>query len=91
MSIQSLLSTSDFQDHVSFGLVAARRTRDILDDARHILAFELLCACQVADYRGIDKLGSATRIHYDIVREHVPHLDHDELVTDHIQKNCFYV
>jgi histidine ammonia-lyase len=30
MSIQSLPSTGDFQDHVSFGFVAARRTRDIL-------------------------------------------------------------
>ncbi len=86
MSIQSLPSTGDFQDHVSFGLVAARRTRDILDNARHILAFELLCACQAADFRGIDKLSSATRKLYDIVRQHVPYLDHDEPLTDHIEK-----
>ena len=86
MSIQSLPSTGDFQDHVSFGLVAARRTRDILDNARHILAFELLCACQAADFRGIDKLSSATRKLYDIVRKYVPYLDHDEPLTDHIEK-----
>ena len=86
MSIQSLPSTGDFQDHVSFGLVAARRTRDILDNARHILAFELICACQAADLRGIDQLSSATRKLYDVVREHVPYLDHDEPLTDHIEK-----
>jgi len=86
MSIQSLPSTGDFQDHVSFGLVAARRTRDILDNARHILAFELLYAFQAADFRGIDKLSSATRKLYDIVRQHVPYLDHDEPLTDHIEK-----
>jgi len=85
MSIQSLPSTGDFQDHVSFGLVAARRTRDILDNARHILAFELICACQAADLRGVDQLSSATRRLYDMVRERVPYLDHDEPLTDHIE------
>jgi phenylalanine aminomutase (D-beta-phenylalanine forming) len=86
MSIQSLPSTGDFQDHVSFGLVAARRTRDILDNARHILAFELICACQAADIRGVDQLSSATRKLHKMVRKHVPYLDHDEPLTDHIEK-----
>jgi histidine ammonia-lyase len=85
MSIQSLPSTGDFQDHVSFGLVAARRTRDILDNARHILAFELICACQAADIRGVGQLSSATRKLHDIVRKHVPYLDHDVPLTDHIE------
>jgi len=85
MSIQSLPSTGDFQDHVSFGLVAARRTRDILDNARHILAFELICACQAADLRGVDQLSSGTRRLYDLVRCKVPYLDHDEPLTDHIE------
>ncbi|MDH3429498.1 MAG: aromatic amino acid ammonia-lyase [Gammaproteobacteria bacterium] len=85
MSIQSLPSTGDFQDHVSFGLVAARRTRDILDNARHILAFELICACQAADIRGVDQLCAATRKLHGMVRKHVPYLDHDEPLTDHIE------
>ncbi|MFQ5548200.1 MAG: histidine ammonia-lyase [Woeseia sp.] len=85
MSIQTLPSTGDFQDHVSFGLVAARRTRDILDNARHILAYELICTCQAADLRGVDQLSSATRKLYDMVRETVPYLDHDEPLTDHIE------
>jgi len=85
MSIQTLPSTGDFQDHVSFGMVAARRTRDILDNARHILAYELMCVCQAADLRGIDQLSSATRALYEMVREHVPYLDHDEPLTDHLE------
>jgi histidine ammonia-lyase len=85
MSIQTLPSTGDFQDHVSFGMVAARRTRDILDNARHVLAYELMCVCQAADLRGIDQLSSATRALYDMVREHVPYLDHDEPLTDHLE------
>lgn len=85
MSIQTLPSTGDFQDHVSLGMNAARRTRDILDNARHILAYELICTCQAADLRGVDQLSSATRALYEMVREHVPYLDHDEPLTDHIQ------
>jgi histidine ammonia-lyase len=85
MSIQSLPSTGDFQDHVSFGLNAARRTRDILRNACNILAFELICACQAADLRGVEKLSSATRKLHGLVRETVPYLDHDEPLTDHIE------
>jgi len=82
MSIQSLPSTGDFQDHVSFGLVATRRTRDILKNCYYILGFELLCACQAADIRGVGQLSSSTRKLHGLVRQRIPYLDHDEPMTD---------
>jgi histidine ammonia-lyase len=85
VSIQTLTSTGDFQDHVSFGLVAARRTRDILKNSYYVLAFELICACQSADFRGIENLSSPTEAMYKIVREKVPYLDHDESLTPYIE------
>lgn len=85
VSIQSLPSTGDFQDHVSFGLVAARRTRDTLRDAGRIVAYELICAAQAADIRGVENLSSATRRLHRIVRDHVPYIDRDEPMTDHIE------
>lgn len=85
ISIQSLPSTGDFQDHVSFGLVAARRTRDLLKNVSYVVGFELLCACQAADIRGKEALSSATAKVHDMVRERVPYLDHDEPLTDHIE------
>ncbi len=85
MSIQTLPSTGDFQDHVSFGLVAARRTRDILRNCYYILAFELICACQAADIRGIETLSTATRLMHGMVRQIVPYLDRDEPLTDYIE------
>ena len=86
VSTQTLTSTGDFQDHVSMGLVAARRARDILDDAYYVPAFELICACQAVDQRdgGAAELSSVTRGIYEMVREVVPYLDHDESLTDHI-------
>ncbi|MEU6333532.1 phenylalanine aminomutase (D-beta-phenylalanine forming) [Streptomyces cellulosae] len=84
MSIQSLTSTADFQDIVSFGFVAARRAREVLDNVAHVVAFELLCACQAADIRGTEGLSPATRRLYEQTREVVPYLDHDVTVTDYV-------
>ena len=86
VSIQTLTSTGDFQDHVSMGLVAARRARDILENAFHIPAFELICACQAVDQRegGAATLSSVTRRIYEMVREVVPYLDRDESLSDYI-------
>lgn len=85
VSIQTLTSTGDFQDHVSMGLIAARRTRDILQNSYYVLGFELICGCQAADIRGVADLSTTTRAVHDIVRTKVPYLDHDEPLTDHIE------
>jgi histidine ammonia-lyase len=86
VSIQTLTTTGDFQDHVSMGLVAARRARDILDNAYYVPAFELVCACQAVDQRegGAAALSGVTRSIYEMMREVVPYLDHDESLTDYI-------
>ncbi len=85
VSIQTLPSTGDFQDHVSFGLVAARRAREILQNSYYVLAYELLCGCQAADCRNPGELGSVTSKVYRKVREVIPYLDHDESLTIHIE------
>ncbi|MGV9313894.1 phenylalanine aminomutase (D-beta-phenylalanine forming) [Streptomyces sp. NPDC003691] len=86
MSIQSLTSTGDFQDIVSFGFVAARKAREALDNATYVIAFELLCACQAVDIRGgAGGLSSGTRRLYERTRELVPYLDRDTTMTDYIE------
>ncbi|MFJ5777064.1 phenylalanine aminomutase (D-beta-phenylalanine forming) [Streptomyces sp. NPDC093094] len=85
MSVQSLTSTADFQDIVSFGFVAARRAREVLVNASYVVAFELLCACQAADIRGADRLAPATRRLYERTRRIVPFLDRDETITDYVE------
>ncbi|KAB1145059.1 phenylalanine aminomutase (D-beta-phenylalanine forming) [Streptomyces luteolifulvus] len=86
MSIQSLTSTGDFQDIVSFGFVAARKAREALDNATYVVAFELLCACQAVDIRGgADALSSGTRQLYERTRKLVPYLDRDVTITDYVE------
>ncbi len=84
-SIQSITSTADFQDIVSFGLIAGRKARRIVENTNHILSFELLCAAQAADLRGADKLGTAGRIMYQAVRETLPYLDYDKVYIDDLE------
>ena len=84
-SIQSIPTTANFQDVVSFGLIAGRKTREIVDNTNHILSFELLCAAQAADIRGVDKLSRAGKIMYDAVRETIPYLDVDKVYVDELE------
>lgn len=85
LSIQTLTTTADFQDVVSFGLVAARRVRDVLVNTKYVVAFELLCACQAADIRGIDKLSPKGYALYRKMREFIPYFDRDIVLTEYIE------
>jgi histidine ammonia-lyase len=86
ISIQSLSSTGDFQDIVSFGFVAARRAAEVLENVAYVVAFELLCACQAVDIRGTEGLSPATRRLYEQTREVVPYLDHDVTITEYVEE-----
>lgn len=85
VSTQTLTSTGDFQDIVSLGLVAARRADEIYNNTCYVLAFELLCAAQAAEVRGINKLGKATRSAFELVRKYVPYLSANECMTDYLE------
>lgn len=85
ISIQSLTSTADFQDIVSFGFVAARRAREVLTNAAYVVAFELMCACQAVDIRGTEGLSTDTRKLYERTRALVPFLDRDVTLTDYLE------
>ena len=85
VSIQTLTTTGDFQDVVSFGLVAARRVTEVLQNTRYVLAFELICAAQAADIRGNARLGPKGRAWHARVREHIPYLDRDVALTAYLE------
>lgn len=84
-SIQSITSTADFQDIVSFGLIAGRKARKIVENTNHILSFELLCAAQAADIRGIEKLSPVGKIMHKAVRETLEYMDYDKVYIDDLE------
>jgi len=86
LSIQTLPSTGDFQDIVSMGLIAARRAKEIFENVKYIIAFEMICACQAADFRGVHLLSSKTRHLYEAVRSSVPFYEKDRYMTEDLEK-----
>ena len=84
-SIQSITSTADFQDIVSFGLIAGRKARKIVENTNHILSFELLCAAQAADQRDKSRLSPAGKIMYEAVRETLGYMDYDKVYIDDME------
>lgn len=85
-SIQSITSTADFQDIVSFGLIAGRKARKIVENTNYILAFELLCAAQASDQRGVERLSPAGKIMYDATRETLDYMDQDKVYMDDLEE-----
>lgn len=86
-SVDSIPSCANQEDHVSMGANAARHLAEIVDNVRHVLAIELLTACQAIDLRpdGPARLGQGTARAYAEVRRHVPPVTHDRETTSDIE------
>ena len=84
-SVDSIPTSANYEDFVSMGSIAARKTAGILYNTQYIVAIELLSAVQGAEFRGMDKLGELTRKAYDIIRGKVPRLIKDRAMNVDIQ------
>ncbi|RUS46202.1 histidine ammonia-lyase [Cohnella sp. AR92] len=80
-SVDSIPSSGNQEDHVSMGTIGARKARQIVDNAYHVLAIELLCGAQAADFRNPALLGEGTGWLYRSVRERVPFVDRDRALS----------
>lgn len=77
-SVDSIPTSANQEDHVSFGTIAARKAREIIEHSFHILSIELICAAQGVDLRkGKDQLGIATKVVYDKVRSQIDFMEKD--------------
>jgi histidine ammonia-lyase len=81
--IMSIPAAADQEDFVSMGMNAALKTKQILENARAVLAIELIAAAQALDFRD-HAPGRGTRAAHAAVRRVVAHLDEDRpLHSDH--------
>jgi len=79
-SVDSIPSSANQEDHVSMGTIAARKAAQIVDHATHVLAMELLAACQGIDLRGPKRLGKGTEPTYRKLRDRVAMLEEDRVM-----------
>lgn len=86
-SVDSIPSSANQEDHVSMGTIAARKAREIIRNAEHVVAIEFLCSCQAIDIiGGKNKMAGRTREAYDSLRNHVAPLVHDRFLATDIDK-----
>ena len=89
-SVDTIPTSANVEDHVSMGVTAALKLREIVENVEGILAIELMAAAQGIDFRthelGADaRLGVGTAPVYALIREHVPFIDHDTLMNGYVK------
>jgi histidine ammonia-lyase len=67
-SVDSISTSGNQEDYVSMGMSGARRLERMLQNLRHIVAIELLCACQGIDLLAPLATGTLAKKAYDAMR-----------------------
>jgi histidine ammonia-lyase len=88
-SVDSIPSSAGREDHVSMGMTAALKARQVAEFTRSCLAIEMLVAAQALDYRQPVKAGKGPQAAYELIRSMVPtmekerelHLDIEAVIT----------
>jgi histidine ammonia-lyase len=85
-SVDSIPTSANKEDHVSMGTIAARKSRQVVDNSRDVVAIELLCAAQALDLFTNLKPGKGTRAAYEAIRGAIPHLETDRILSADIAR-----
>ncbi|GLC28666.1 histidine ammonia-lyase [Clostridium omnivorum] len=85
-SVDSIPSSANQEDHVSMGTIAARKSRDIIENVKRVIATEIMAACQAIDFRENVKLGIGTSAAYRVVRENLSFIEEDRIMYKDLDK-----
>lgn len=85
-SVDSIPTSGNKEDHVSMGMGAALKLRQILENLKHVLAVELLCAAQGIDFLAPLRPGRGAQEAYELIRSVSPRLEQDRSLAPDIQK-----
>lgn len=88
-SVDTIPSSANVEDHVSMGLTAVLKLRQVAENLESILALELLCAAQGIDLRrkqrgAENRLGRGTSPIYARLREQIPFVQRDVYLKPYI-------
>jgi histidine ammonia-lyase len=84
-SVDSISTSGNQEDYVSMGMSGARRLARMLENLRHTIAIELLCACQGIDLLAPLKTGTLATKAYHAVREKSASLTQDRPLAHDIE------
>lgn len=84
-SVQSIPTDGNQEDFVPMGMAAAFKARRVMDNARRVVAAELIAAAQGLEFRKPLAPGRGVKAVYERVRRLVPALDADRPLTPDIE------
>ena len=84
-SIDSVPTSGGKEDHVSMGMTAALKLRQVVANAEAVLAIELMTAAQGLDYRRPLKAALRVEAAWQVIRGAVPKLEADRVLSQDIQ------
>jgi len=85
-SVDSVPTNNDQEDHVSMGPVAGLKALKILENARYVLAIELLSAAQGLDLLAPLKTSEKLEAAKAKLRSHIPTLKQDRFLGEDLEK-----
>jgi histidine ammonia-lyase len=84
-SIDNVPTSGDKEDHVSMGMTAALKLREIISNAEHVLAIELLAAAEGLEYRAPLRSSPPLEKAHALIRGMVPRLIADRPLSRDIE------
>lgn len=83
--VDSIPTSTDKEDHVSMGTIAARKFEKILRNAEQVLTMELLSSCQAIDLLKPLKPAAGVALIHQAVREKVPFAAEDRIFAQDVR------
>jgi histidine ammonia-lyase len=84
-SVDSIPSSAGREDHVSMGMTAALKARQVVEFTRSCLAVEVLVAAQALDFRKPLRAGRGVAAAHAAVRQVVPSMEEDREIHRDIE------
>jgi histidine ammonia-lyase len=85
-SVDTVTTSANKEDHVSMGMAAARKARRAVRCLQYVLAVELLCAAQALEFLRPLTPGLGVAEGYELIRQHVPPLAGDRVLSEDIER-----
>jgi histidine ammonia-lyase len=85
-SVDSVPTSGGKEDHVSMGMTAALKLKQIVENAEKVLAIELMTAAQGLEYRRPLKAATEIERAHQFLRTLVPRLDEDRVIAGDIER-----
>ena len=84
-SVDSIPTSANQEDHVSFGTIAARKARQIIENVYEVIGIELMSAAQGLDFHKPLLPGLGCQAAWEMIRQFVPFSEKDKILYQDMQ------